>query len=170
MMTATFPLPSRYLGTRLYSFCSSKKDHPGNGCPANVHIFTPPQLSAHLSLQDSETSIKAAIASRDLAAAAREDSSAMKSIAILTMFFLPGTFFAALFAMPSVGWDQPRHFLLYWAFTIPATILTFTIWAVLTQRAVVLRWTRMLSSKLPWGFWRGKGAAKGDEEMGKKVD
>ncbi|KAK1778709.1 hypothetical protein QBC45DRAFT_327669 [Copromyces sp. CBS 386.78] len=128
------------------------------------------QLSVYLSQRDSETNIEAAIASRDLAAAAREDSSAMKSIAILTMFFLPGTFFAALFAMPSVGWDQPRHFALYWAFTIPATILTFAIWAALTQRAVVLRWMKMLSSNWPWGFWRGKGGEQGDEEKGKKID
>ncbi|KAK3949776.1 hypothetical protein QBC32DRAFT_348241 [Pseudoneurospora amorphoporcata] len=127
------------------------------------------QLSAYLSQRDSETNIEAAIASRDLAKAASEDSSAMKSIAILTMFFLPSTFFAALFAMPSVGWDQPRHFVLYWAFTIPATILTFAIWAALTQRAVLLRWMKMLSSNWPWRFWRGKGSEEGDEEKGKKI-
>lgn len=94
------------------------------------------QLAGHLSQRDSETNIEAAIASRDLAKAASEDSSAMKSIAVLAMFFLPGTFFSALFALPSWGWDQHRHFSQYWAFTVPATILTFAIWVALTQRAV----------------------------------
>ncbi|KAK3334363.1 hypothetical protein B0H65DRAFT_437459 [Neurospora tetraspora] len=126
-------------------------------------------ISAHLSHRDSETNIETAVASRDLAAAATEDSSAMKSIAILTMFFLPGTFFAALFSMPALGWDQPRHFVLYWAFTIPATILTFAIWAALTQRSVVLGWVKMVWLNWPWGFWRGKRGEEEDEEKGKKA-
>ncbi|KAK3947619.1 hypothetical protein QBC32DRAFT_223763 [Pseudoneurospora amorphoporcata] len=127
-------------------------------------------LATHLSQRDSETNIKAAVASRDLAKVASEDSSAMKSIAILTMFFLPGTFFSALFALPSLGWDQYRHFTLYWAFTVPATLLTFAIWAALTQRAVLLKWAKTLSaSKWPWGFWRGKGGEVGDEEKGEKT-
>ena len=80
------------------------------------------------------------MASRDLAAAARRDSSAMKSIAVLTMAFLPGTFFATLFSMPSLGWDQPRHFSLYWVYTIPFTVATFIIWAIYSQRNVLRRW------------------------------
>ncbi|KAK1783661.1 hypothetical protein QBC45DRAFT_315541 [Copromyces sp. CBS 386.78] len=125
-------------------------------------------LATHLNQRDSETNIETAVASRDLAKAASEDSSAMKSIAILTMFFLPGTFFSALFALPSLGWDQDRHFALYWAFTVPATLLTFAIWAALTQRAVLLKWAKTLSSKWPfWGFWPGKGSEVGDEEKGK---
>ncbi|CCC13229.1 hypothetical protein SMACR_09370 [Sordaria macrospora] len=131
-------------------------------------------ISAHLSHRDSETNIETAAASRDFAAAAHRDSSAMKSIAILTMLFLPGMFFAALFAMPYFGsFNQPRHFVMYWAFTIPATVVTFAIWAALTQRSGVQEWVKMLPlcSKWPWGFWRGKrGEDLGeDEEQGKKM-
>ncbi len=56
----------------------------------------------------------------------------MKTIAVMTMTFLPGTFFAALFAIPSLQWDQAEviqnKFWVYWAFTLPATVLVFVTW------------------------------------------
>ncbi|CAG9953769.1 unnamed protein product [Clonostachys rosea f. rosea IK726] len=77
------------------------------------------------------TSVSALIAQR-----AAEDSSAMKTIAIMTMLFLPGTFFAALFALPLLKWDESnviqKKFWMYWAFTLPATVLVFIVWKVLT--------------------------------------
>jgi phosphatidylglycerophosphate synthase len=60
------------------------------------------------------------------------DSTSMKTIATMTMAFLPATFIAALFAIPSLQWDKPSvigsRFWVYWAFTIPTTILVFVIW------------------------------------------
>jgi FtsH-binding integral membrane protein len=60
------------------------------------------------------------------------DSTSMKTIAMMTMCFLPATFFAALFAVPSLQWDKPTvigsRFWVYWAVTIPTTILVFVIW------------------------------------------
>lgn len=106
-----------------------------------------PQAATALSNLDTKLNIKAAYTSRDLASAARRDSSAMKSIAVLTMAFLPGTFFAALFSMPSLGWDQPRYFPLYWAYTIPFTVLTFIIWILFSQRDEIRKWAR---GKLPF--------------------
>ena len=51
-----------------------------------------------------------ALASIKLARAATNDSSSMKAIAIMTMAFLPGTFFAALFSVLSLRWDaDPRR-------------------------------------------------------------
>ncbi|KAH0543961.1 hypothetical protein FGG08_001728 [Glutinoglossum americanum] len=68
----------------------------------------------------------------DLAKAAKLDSTSMKTIAIMTMGFLPATFYAALFAVPSLHWDQPsvigNRFAVYWAFTIPTTLLVFAVW------------------------------------------
>lgn len=65
----------------------------------------------------------------------------MKTIAIMTMIFLPATFFAALFAVPSLQWNSERivtdRFRLYWAFTIPATVLVLTLWAVITNWSYV---------------------------------
>jgi len=41
-----------------------------------------------------------------LAKAAREDSYSMKTIAVMTMAFLPATYLAALFALPLLQWDS----------------------------------------------------------------
>ena len=62
----------------------------------------------------------------------------MKTIAIVTMTFLPATFFAAVFAMPVLRWDaspvvQP-NFWVYLAFSFPSTALVFAVWAVITKR------------------------------------
>jgi hypothetical protein len=63
-----------------------------------------------------------------------KDSSAMKTIAIMTMIFLPGTFFATLFAVPSLKWDKPdviqENFWVYWAFTLPVTAVVILVWTV----------------------------------------
>lgn len=60
----------------------------------------------------------------------------MKTIAVMTMVFLPGTFFAALFAVPSLDWDGPKvitsRFWVYWAFTIPFTLVAFITWIILS--------------------------------------
>jgi Mg2+ and Co2+ transporter CorA len=47
----------------------------------------------------------------------------MKTIAIMTMVFLPPTFIAIFFTMPLLKWDGPKfkqsNFALYWAFLLP---------------------------------------------------
>src|SRR5688500_8614387 len=63
----------------------------------------------------------------------------MKTIAILTIAFLPGTFFAAFASIPSFGWDGSDKFAIYWALTIPVTLVTFTLWVAITQRRAVMR-------------------------------
>ena len=66
-----------------------------------------------------------------------KDSSAMKTTAIMTMLFLPGTFFAALFSLPLLKWDGSdvvqKRFWVYWAFTIPTTLFVFAAWRILTM-------------------------------------
>jgi hypothetical protein len=61
-----------------------------------------------------------------------KDSRDMKAIAIMTMAFLPGTFVAALFAVPSLQWTDANviqdNFWVYWVFAIPTTILVFVVW------------------------------------------
>ncbi|KAK3305224.1 uncharacterized protein B0T15DRAFT_502366 [Chaetomium strumarium] len=88
-------------------------------------------LFALLTHEDASSSIA-------LAAAAKHDSSSMKTIAVMTMAFLPATFFAALFAVPSLQWDQSTvvqdNFWVYWAFTAPTTVLVFLIWLLATKR------------------------------------
>ncbi|OTA95386.1 hypothetical protein M434DRAFT_69401 [Hypoxylon sp. CO27-5] len=82
-----------------------------------------------------------AAANTNLAAASKRDSSSMKTIAIMTMAFLPATFFAALFAVPSLRWEESKviqsKFWVYWAFTLPTTALIFCIWLAVANRAWV---------------------------------
>ncbi len=87
--------------------------------------------------EDANINIEVANASRDLAEAAKRDASSMKTVAVLTMAFLPATFFAALFSMPSMSWDDPDKLGLYFAFTLPVTLVIFGIWAGVTQRKVI---------------------------------
>ena len=81
--------------------------------------------------------------SRLLALAAHRDSSSMKSLAIVTMFFLPGTFVSSLFSIPLFDWDAlpdlaSAYKLARWrpilttylAVTVPLTALTFGIWGL----------------------------------------
>lgn len=87
------------------------------------------QVFGLLTHEDAEVNLDVARANTKIASAARNDSSAMKTIALMTMLFLPGTFYAALFALPSLKFDDKAPgvvqdgFGLYWAFTIPSTLV-----------------------------------------------
>lgn len=67
----------------------------------------------------------------------------MKTLAVVTMFYLPGSFISALFSTPCFDWDNldfsnkgsigvtpTPQFKLYWAVTIPLTLLTFVLYFV----------------------------------------
>ncbi|KAK5659387.1 hypothetical protein OQA88_1480 [Cercophora sp. LCS_1] len=90
-------------------------------------------LFSFLSHQDNEVNAGLANASKRLAEAAQQDSSSMKTVAVITMAFLPAAFFAALFSMPALGWNEPAKFGTYWTFTVPTTLVTFALWTYLTQ-------------------------------------
>ncbi|OTB10370.1 glycoside hydrolase family 31 protein [Daldinia sp. EC12] len=99
-------------------------------------------LFALLTHKDSATHAELADASRRIAEAARRDSSSMRTVAIMTMAFLPATFFAALFALPSLDWHaesalgvvQNPGFWVYWAFTLPSTAIVFGLWLLLDRQ------------------------------------
>ncbi|KAB5532681.1 hypothetical protein GE09DRAFT_1227857 [Coniochaeta sp. 2T2.1] len=92
-------------------------------------------LFALLTHEDADASIS-------IATATKQDSSSMKTVAVMTMAFLPATFFAALFSVPSLRWDQAvvvqDKFWVYWAFTLPFTALVFLVWYLITQQ----KWVR----------------------------
>ncbi|KAK8074241.1 hypothetical protein PG994_005140 [Apiospora phragmitis] len=71
-----------------------------------------------------------------LADRARRDGSTMKVIALMTMAFLPATFFAALWSIPVL--EDPGltkdNFWVYWAFTVPTTIVIFFVWDWLNDK------------------------------------
>lgn len=71
-----------------------------------------------LAREEARASIKLADASLKIAEAAKGDSGAMKTVAVMTMLFLPATFFAALFSMPLLQWGSLNvvhdQFWIYW--------------------------------------------------------
>lgn len=64
----------------------------------------------------------------------------MKTLAVVTMFFLPGSFISALFSTSLFDWDSrdllsksmgvntTPQFGLYWVITIPLTVITFLLY------------------------------------------
>ncbi|KAF2752005.1 hypothetical protein M011DRAFT_13031 [Sporormia fimetaria CBS 119925] len=79
-----------------------------------------------------------AVESTRIASATRRDSAAMRSIALLTMIFLPPTFVATFFSMSMFNWtpnnDSPSdsvassYLWVYWAVAIPLTAAVLVLW------------------------------------------
>ncbi|OCK87250.1 uncharacterized protein K441DRAFT_671069 [Cenococcum geophilum 1.58] len=74
-----------------------------------------------------------------LGEAAKIDNGAMRTIAVVTMAFLPPTFLSAIFSMsifnytPSHGtepsrWSVSGKFWIYWVLAIPLTCLIMATW------------------------------------------
>ncbi|KAI8965761.1 hypothetical protein F5Y11DRAFT_367235 [Daldinia sp. FL1419] len=95
------------------------------------------QISRKMMRQDTMASISLSETSVELSKMATFDSSSMKVIAAMTMVFLPGMFFASLFSMPLLDWDEQKvvrkKFWVYWAFTGPSTVLIVILWLGITQ-------------------------------------
>jgi Mg2+ and Co2+ transporter CorA len=68
----------------------------------------------------------------------KADSSSMKTIAALTMVFLPGTFMSSVFGLKFVGDAQ---WWLYVAITLPLTVVVVIIWWFWTTYPVS-RWVK----------------------------
>ncbi|KAI0387365.1 hypothetical protein F5Y04DRAFT_240042 [Hypomontagnella monticulosa] len=82
-----------------------------------------------LAQRNNQTNRDLAESSTSIARDTRRDSAAMKSIAILTMIFLPATFTATYFSTPAMvelGASQA----LYWIVTAPLTLVVVFIWMV----------------------------------------
>ncbi len=95
---------------------------------------------AKIAQKDSLVGIQLAKDSRTLAIESKRDSSSMKTIAAVTMAFLPCTFVASFFAIPMFDWTKPaghnvntQTFWIYWVVTIPLTLTTFIIWGAWFQ-------------------------------------
>ncbi|KAL7909565.1 hypothetical protein GGI35DRAFT_450249 [Trichoderma velutinum] len=122
---------------------------------------------------DSLINVSLAQDSREMAVSSKQDSSAMKIIALLTTFFLPGTFIASFFAMPLFNWSEPtlnqvanNHFWVYWAVTGPLTLVTMAgviAWAVWNSRRIQLLQSRARESV--FGETRRRRARDMDEKQ-----
>jgi len=97
-----------------------------------------------------------AIANRQIAAAAEKDSAAMKVLAVMTVLFLPGTFFATLFSVPSRHWAEETvilsKFWIYLAFTLPCTLTLLAFYGFYGNERWknTLCWLRGLWMTLNW--------------------
>ncbi|KAK3343553.1 hypothetical protein B0T25DRAFT_614708 [Lasiosphaeria hispida] len=91
--------------------------------------------------QDNAIAFETASATRSIAKDSLRDSSSMKMLALVAMFFLPGSFVAALFSTPLFVWDGEEpgtgigvatrpQFKLFWAVAVPLTVLTFVLYGV----------------------------------------
>jgi Mg2+ and Co2+ transporter CorA len=70
----------------------------------------------------------------EIGRATQLDSATMKTIAFVTLTFLPPTFICAIFSMsffnygPDTGWNMSSNFWIYWVFAIPTTVITTVLW------------------------------------------
>ncbi|KAH6666136.1 hypothetical protein B0J14DRAFT_643408 [Halenospora varia] len=89
---------------------------------------------------------------RQIAIEAKKDNASMKTIAILGMLFLPGTFVATVFTLPVFGSDLSVNagnrtgFTCFWAITVPLTVAVFFIWGLATL--VPVPWKKCFDPRL----------------------
>lgn len=66
----------------------------------------------------------------------------MKALALIGVLYLPGTFISGIFGMSFFNYNPPNNnsdwmmsdkFWIYWAITIPVTIFTVMLWAMLDE-------------------------------------
>jgi Mg2+ and Co2+ transporter CorA len=81
-----------------------------------------------------------ATTSTAIAEEAKADGAAMKTIAALTMLFLPGTFLASVFSMPML---EGAKLSLYVAIVVPLTVTVVGCWWLwISGPQLVGRWTQ----------------------------
>jgi Mg2+ and Co2+ transporter CorA len=87
---------------------------------------------------EAKLSRKMAKQSQKMAVDMRRDSTSMKTIAIMTMFFLPATSFAAVLSMPffsqSPWMGKIDRAWLWVALSIPSTAIAFAVFYMCTRR------------------------------------
>ena len=88
-------------------------------------------------LNDNRENLKQARASAAIASLTEKDGFAMKTIAVMTIAFLPGTAVSSLFSTELFHFDGETnkrmlssHFWVYWAVSIPLTITVLVIWRI----------------------------------------
>jgi Mg2+ and Co2+ transporter CorA len=88
------------------------------------------------------------VTNTDIARETKADSSSMKTIAALTMIFLPGTFTSSVFSMNIV---DGAPWWAYVAVTLPLTVVTITAWWFWTTFSIGIQvekfWARVGASR-----------------------
>lgn len=89
--------------------------------------------------KESKLNFQMAGEQRKLAHASKRDSAAMKLISLLGAVFLPGAYLASVFSMTFFNFQDGNsvvspQFWIYWAVTIPVTVVITAIWYVWEKR------------------------------------
>ena len=104
------------------------------------------QLNNLINRDEIKLSHELAKDSKLIALASKRDSTSMKTLAAVTVVFLPGTFVATLFSMNMFDWRADddsvvaSRFWIYWIITIPLTLMTVCMWYIwVNKRAALAR-------------------------------
>ncbi|PVI03333.1 hypothetical protein DM02DRAFT_726532 [Periconia macrospinosa] len=96
------------------------------------------RVSSHINLSFSIIAQEENKLSRDVAHNSKRDSAAMKTIALVTLLFLPPTFVATLFGMSMFDWNGEKpgtdplssYFWIYWVIAAPLTFAVWFVWRI----------------------------------------
>ncbi|KAL6231866.1 hypothetical protein BDW75DRAFT_219017 [Aspergillus navahoensis] len=91
--------------------------------------------------RDNKDNLKMAQISTRIANTTKNDSYAMRTLAFMSVIFLPATFIASFFSMGMFDWQAPEggrvvtpRLWIYWATTVPLTLIVAAIWLILYKR------------------------------------
>ncbi|KAM5358672.1 hypothetical protein ACJZ2D_015095 [Fusarium nematophilum] len=110
----------------------------------------------------------------DIALSSHRDASSMKTLAVVTMLFLPGSFVAAIFSTDlfdwqsvessgSIGVPSTPRFRLYWAVTVPLTVIVFVLY--FAWLAFSSRQRRRKNHKAGQGTGSNEGPSTGSQPV-----
>lgn len=90
---------------------------------------------------DNKENLRMATLSTQIAAITKEDSFAMRTIAVMTITFLPATALSSLFSMGMFDWRAhggdtvvSSRFWIYWAIAVPLTLSVLGLWLIYVRR------------------------------------
>lgn len=115
-----------------------------------------------------------------IAVSTMRDSTVMKTIAVLTTLFLPGTFVATFFSMTMFNWSNTTgngngssdssgavvspYLWVYWVITIVLTLFVMVLWVFWSKREHWRRHTKLIRK----GSERSSGSEEDTEREGVK--
>lgn len=107
-----------------------------------------------MALEEGRLSTELAASSKNIAEASMRDASAMKSISVLTMVFLPATAVASIFSTPFFDWNDGksrmdvRGFEVFWIVSVPLTVGVLVTWILVVNLNWSVWWMRLQARRL----------------------
>lgn len=121
----------------------------------SIEIAQTQSKLAEASRQEQGISIEIARASKTIAEETKKDGTSMKTLAVVTLVYLPCTTVSSVLAMPLFDWDaddqsivNPRIWV-FFVFAIPLTITTIIIWRLWLRYPTKGKGSRVGNDSLP---------------------